>query len=883
MEPRWPRWWPKTRNFVGTFPVLRGSSGQVAVSREEGGNPTDREPWVLGEWVRAHRRRLGWTQEELAEATGLSVRSIGKLEAGVIAAPRPATVRLLADSFGLTGDDRERFCRAAAGEAIGPADRAPAQLPTDVPGFTGRRAELQRLDAVLGDAAGQAADSGGSRAEAAAQRIAVVSGTAGVGKSALALYWAHGAAGRFPDGQLYVNLRGFDPGGQVMDPSVAIRGFLRALGVPPPRIPADPDAQAALYRSLIAGKHILVVADNARDEQQVRALLPGTPAAMVLVTSRSQLTGLVAVDGACPIAVDQLSAIEARDLLIRRLGGDRTNADPRAVDEIIAACAGLPLALVIAASRAQQTSFPLGALAAELDAADQRLDALDTGEPASQVRAVISWSYATLSPPAARLFRLLGLHPGPDTTAAAAANLADLGLPAARRLLTELARANLLTEHSPGRYTFHDLLRACASEQARYHETEHERQEALTRLFDYFAAGAGAAMDALFPAEKYRRPSPPVPARPVPRLPTPAAARQWLDAEWASLVAATAHTRDNGWPRHAILLALTLYRYLEIGGHYQDARAICAAALDAARQTGDLAAQAELLRRLGYFDTGQPPYPRAADEFRAALELYHQIGDSVGQARTLMEFGCAEFAQGRVEESSSRIRQALAIFREAGDRFYEAGGLSNLGVVALRLGHPEEAASYQRDALAIFCGLDDRLGAAIAEHNLGEALGCLGSYQQAEDHLGHALTTFRELGIGSGEADSMQKLGHVLRKQGRTEQAVALHRQSLALFREGSERFYEAEALNSLGESLSDCGHPGQARTQHQKALALANQIGACHELARAHHGLARTYVTTGDRNLARHHLQEALTGYTNLGDPDAADVRATLNDLNGA
>jgi tetratricopeptide (TPR) repeat protein/transcriptional regulator with XRE-family HTH domain len=838
---------------------------------------------VFGEWVRAHRRRLSWTQEELASTTGLSVRSIGKLETGLITAPRPATVRLLADAFGLSADDRERFCRAAAGEAIGQVHRVPAQLPADVPGFTGREAELQRLDAALADTAGVAAGSGGTRAEPARPTIAVVSGTAGVGKSALAVHWAHSAADQFPGGQLYVNLRGFDPVRQVMDPSAAIRGFLDALGVPSPRIPVDLDAQAALYRSLVAGKHMLVVADNARDEQQVRPLLPGSPTTVVVVTSRSQLTGLVAVDGACPIALDQLSAIEARELLTTRLGGDRTDAEPEAVDQIIAACARLPLALAIAASRAQQTSFPLATLAAELDAADLWLDALDAGEPASQVRAVISWSYTTLSPLAARLFRLLGLHPGPDISAAAATNLADLALPAARRLMTELTRANLLTERAAGRYTFHDLLRAYASEQARHHESEQERRDALTRLFDYYLADASAAMDALFPAEKYQRPAVPGPTRPVPRIPTPAAALDWLDAEWANLVAVTTHACDHGWPRHAILLALTLYRYLEIGRHHPDTRAICSAALDAARQTGDLAAQAEVLRRLGYFDTGQPPHTRAADEFRSALELYQQIGDRLGQARTLIELGCAEFAQGRAREAASQFRQALSIFRETGDRTYGAGTISNLGVVVLRLGHPERAADYQQEALAIFRELGDRLGEAIAEHNLGEALCRLGRYRQAEDHLGHALTTFRELGGRSGEADAMHELGHVLREQGRYEQAATLQRQALTIIREAGEPFVEAEALNSLGETLSADGQPGQARWQHQEALALARQIGACYELARAHDGLARTYDATGDRNLARRHWQHALNGYTSIGVPEANDVRARLNDLGGA
>jgi tetratricopeptide (TPR) repeat protein/transcriptional regulator with XRE-family HTH domain len=868
--------------LVGIFPALRDNGWKMAVSREKGGKPADREAWVFGEGVRAHRRRMGWTQEELASATGLSVRNIGKLEAGMTAAPRPATVRLLADSFGLTGDDRERFCRAATGEPIAETDQVPAQLPTDIPGFAGRRAELSRLDATLGQATGRTAESGSGPTGPARPRIAVVSGTAGVGKTTLAVHWAHGAADRYPDGQLYVNLRGFDPGGQVVDTSVAIRGFLDALGVPSPRIPANLDAQAALYRSLIAGRRMLVVVDNARDEQQVRPLLPGSSATVVLVTSRSQLSGLVAVEGAWPIPIDQLSPIDARELLSRRLGGDRTDAEPEAVDHIIEACARLPLALAIAASRAQQTSFPLATLAADLDGADQRLDALDTGEPTSQVRAVISWSYATLSPAAARLFRLLGLHPGPETSSAAAADLADLALPATRRLLTELTRASLLTEHTAGRYAFHDLLRAYASEQAHRHETEQERRDALTRLFDYFLTGAGASMDTLFPAWKHQRPAAPATARPVPAMPTPAAARGWLDAEWPTLVAVITHACEHGWPGHAIRLASTLYRYLDVGGHHPDARAVCGTALDAARQIGDLGAQAELLRYLGYFDTGQAPHRLAADEFRSALQIYQEIGDRVGQGRTQMELGCAEFAQGRVQESSALIRQALDIFREEGDEQYEAGALSNLGIVALRQGDPEQAADHQRMALAIFRELGDRIGEAIALHSLGEALGRLGRYRQAEDHLGHALEIFRELGWASGEADAMQKLGHVFREQGRYGQAAALHSQALTIFREAGERFYEAEALDSLGETLSGLGDPAQARVRHQEALALAREIGAYYELARAHAGLARTYDATGDRDLARRHLQEALTGYTSLGVPDAADVRARLDDLDG-
>ena len=827
---------------------------------------------MFGERVRAHRRRLGWTQEELASATGISVRSVGKLEAGLIATPRPATVRLLADAFGLTADDRELFCRAAAGEAIGQPDRTPNQLPADARAFVGRDAELALLDDVLACAGGS--DTGGPA-------IGVISGTAGVGKSALAVHWAHQAASRFPGGQLYVNLRGFDPGGQLLDPSAAIRGFLDSLGVSPQRIPANLDAQAAMYRSLIAGKHLLVVADNARDEQQVRPLLPGTPATTVVVTSRSQLTGLVAVDGARPITLNQLSATDARELLRRRLGDSRTDADPQAVAKIITACAGLPLALAIAASRAQQTSFPLAMLAAELDAADRRLDTLDAGEPASQVRAVISWSYTTLTPPAARLFRLLGLHPGPDIHTAAVASLASLAPSAARQLLAELTRASLLTEYTLGRYTFHDLLRAYAKELARVHDTEQDQHAALTRLLDYYLAAAAAAMDALFPAEKHRRPRVPTPTPPVAPLPSPAAARDWLNAERASLVAVTTHAAGD-WPSHAVLLASTLYRYFETGGHHLDGQAVFAAALDAARKAGDLAAQANSLKILGIIDTEQGLYGRGADELRSALDLYSQIGDQPGLAATLQELGLAEDAQGRVRQAARQLGRALAISREIGDRLAQGKALTNLGDVIMRQGNYERAISLQQEALVIFRELGDRLGAAIALSNLGEVLRRQGHGHQAEDHLHRSLAIFRELGSRCGEANALQSLGHALRERARGQEGAGLIRQALGIFRESGERFYETQALNSLGEALSADGLPGQARAQHHEALVISCEIGADYEEARAHDGLARTYRAVGDQPLARQHWEHALAIYTRLGVPEARDVRARLKDLRG-
>jgi NB-ARC domain len=363
--------------------------------------------------------------------------------------------------------------------AAGPAVPVPAQLPPAVPAFIGRDAELASLDALLHPKAAAAGP--------ATVVIAALSGTAGVGKSALAVHWAHRAAAQFPDGQLYVNLRGFDPDGAAMEPSEALRGFLDALGAPATRIPESLSAQAGLYRTLLAGKRILVVLDNAKDAGQVRPLLPGSPGCLAIVTSRNQLTGLVATDSAYAMTLDLLGSGDARELLALRLGSRRVAREPDAVDEIIAGCARLPLALTIAAARAAGSpSFPLAVLATELREATRALDPLNGGDPATDVRAVFSWSYHALTTDAARLFRRLGLHPGPDIALPAAASLAAIPQDRARALLGELTRAHLLAEHAPGRYAFHDLLRAYATELARAHDSQNVRNAAAHRVLDHY-------------------------------------------------------------------------------------------------------------------------------------------------------------------------------------------------------------------------------------------------------------------------------------------------------------------------------------------------------------------------------------------------------------
>src|SRR6266516_1472265 len=332
-----------------------------------------------------------------------------------------------------------------------------------------------------------------------------------VDKTALAVHCSHRVAGRFPDGQLYVTLRGFDPGVADLDPGQALHGFLEAFGVPPARIPEDLAAQRGLFRSLLAGKRILVLLDNARSAEQVRPLLPGSPGCLAIVTSRDQLAGLIATDGARLLALDLLTVTDARELLARRLGADRVAAEPEAVNDIIAACARLPLALAIAAARAAASpSFPLAAISAELREATSALDPFGGGDRATDVRAVFSWSYRALSAAAARMFRLLGLHPGPDIAVGAAASLAAVPPGQARALLAELSRAHLLAEHMPGRYALHDLLRVYASELAHGHDDQDARATAVHRLLDHYlhtASNAAPRLDA-YQSTELDRPQP---------------------------------------------------------------------------------------------------------------------------------------------------------------------------------------------------------------------------------------------------------------------------------------------------------------------------------------------------------------------------------------
>ena len=684
---------------------------------------------AYGAWLRSCRRAAGLSQEELAEQAGLSVRAIRNFERGRIEHPHPGSLQRLADALALHGQARAEFftaagrgrSRAAAiatmpGEPMPQAGMwpvVPRQLPARVRQFAGRRSELAALTGLL-DRAGTGAP--------AALVISAIGGTAGVGKTALAVHWAHQVAGRFRDGQLYVNLRGFAPSGPPMSPAEAIRGFLDAMGVPAERIPVGVDAQAGLYRSLLAGKQMLVVLDNARDTGQVRPLLPGSPGCLVVITSRSQLPGLVAAEGAQPVALDVLPEAEARELLARRLGTERVAAELDAVADLISLCGQLPLALAITAARAAaHPSFSLAGLAAELRDATARLDMLTAEDPTTSLAAVFSWSYDRLPGPAARMFRLLGLHPGADVPAPAAASMIDVPIAQARDLLGELARASLLAEHVPGRYDFHDLMRVYAVQQAEAHESAQTRRHALTRLFDYYLAATDAAMSTLAPGDRHRWPKVSMPETCPPRG-TLQAARTWLDTERGTLVAIARYAADHGWPGHTTRLAVILFRYLGHGAYYSDILAINAAALHAAQLIGDRAAQADALRSRCGVDYWQGRYESAGEQLCKALAIYRELGDRYGQARTLNNLGLVLWRQGSYQQAISHHQQALALSLQAADKFGQALASDGLCLALCQQGHYQQAADHAQRALTIYSELDDPSAQARALHNLGMVL-----------------------------------------------------------------------------------------------------------------------------------------------------------------
>ncbi|WP_344666941.1 ATP-binding protein [Catenulispora yoronensis] len=735
---------------------------------------------------------------------------------------------------------------AGAGAGSTPAAPRPRQLPADVMAFTGRKAFLKRLDEL-------SEVSGGT-----AVTVSVVAGTAGVGKTALAVHWAHRVADRFPDGQLYVDLRGYDPG-EPLASGVALERFLRALGAG--AIPDDPDERSALYRSTLVGRRLLVVLDNARTAEQVRPLLPGSAGTHVLVTSRDGLAGLVARDGAQRVALDRLSPEEGLELLRRLLGPEAVHGDPEACAELVRLCAGLPLALRIAAERAvRHTERPLRDLAAELADRTRTLDLLDaSGDPLSDVRAVFSWSYDDLPAPAARLFRLLGLRPGPDVDAHGAANLAGTELGDTRRLLGVLAGVHLIEPVADERYQLHDLLRVYAAELTEREDSEADRRSALTRLADWSLHTAYAAMDRVNPN---RRPLPAPPAEPAvpgPPLPDADAARGWLEAERPGLVAQIRHDADTDWPVQAWQLANTLWTFFYRGGHRDDWFDTHDNALSAARRLGDAYAEGEVLHAVGVACFAAGRHDQAVSRLQASLAVRDAIGDRRGRAATLNALGASYHATQRYDLALEHHRQALATNRENGDRYAAALNLANIALTFGDLGRYRDAIDQFDQNLLLLRDLGDRQAEALTMANIGRLRTLLGEQGPAFAALNEALATAEETGDQRNRAYSLLGLGIAHARFGQPGPAAEHGRRALGLAREFGDPNDEASALSTLGLASLQRGDPAKALDYQLQALAVCRDEDNNRWAGQIHNDAGEIYRRIGQRAAALEHHRAAL------------------------
>jgi tetratricopeptide (TPR) repeat protein len=505
---------------------------------------------------------------------------------------------------------------------------------------------------------------------------------------------------------------------------------------------------------------MLIVLDNAHSAEQVRPLLPGTPECLAIVTSRDRLPGLIAAAGARPISMDLLTFDESRRLLARRLGEERVAADPSAVQDIVERCARLPLALAIVAARAAtHPTFPLAALAAQLQESEAGLDAFTAGDPAMDVRAVFSWSYRKLSPDAARLFRQLASHPGPDIAVPAAACLGSVPQRQARLLLDELARANLLTEHIPGRYRAHDLLSAYAAELAHAYDSETERGMALHRVLDYYLHTAHAASRLLDPRQDLI----PLTARQAGVVPDDFAdhdrALAWFTAEYATLLTAMARAYSNGFDRHTFYLAIAIWPFLERRGRWHDLVTTETTALMAARGLADRTGQAAVHRALGVVYAMLSRYDNAFNELRSALDLSNQLDDPVGQAKIHRTFAWVHGRQGNHGLALTYNQRGLALYRRTGDRAGEAEALTGIGWNYGRLGEYQQAIEYCQHAITLQQEIGDFLNQSSAWDGLGHAHHNLGHHSEAIECYKHALDLYRKTGHHRGAAETLIRLG----------------------------------------------------------------------------------------------------------------------------
>ncbi|BCJ27100.1 ATP-binding protein [Actinocatenispora sera] len=788
----------------------------------------------FAEVLASARNAAGLTQEELAERAQLSVRALSNLERGEASRPRRGTVDRLAAALGLTGLDAERFAAVARGRRMSGDATGPAQLPTDLPDFTGRIAELSRLTEALG-----AGDESGVH-------IVVLGGGGGAGKTALAVHAAHLLRHRYPDGQFYLDLAGSRSGG--VDPASALSGFLTALGAEPGERGENLSARIGRYRTALAGRRVLVLLDDARDAAQVRPLLPAGPGSAVLVTSRYRLPDLV---GARHVPIGRLGDDEATVLLGRIAGAERVAYEPDAAARVVAACDRLPLAVRIVGARlAVRPAWTVSSLADRLAASRRKLDELRVGDLA--VRASFRVSYDRLSPPAARLFALLGHWPGHDVATAAAAVLAGASEADTELLLEQLVDAYLLESPELGRYRQHDLLHAFARELLTDELDPAQSRAALERLVEHLAATAYQADLALWPAS---RPPFPPPRTPGPTFGSREQAATWYRTEWAALdVLLRRIATEPGIPTPALTVArlaslINLYPFLR----------------------GDLVALERGARR--------------------AVTLADRAGDPLLVGTEQKRLGFALLEQRRPDEAARHQELALAAFRAAGAKDAEAGILNSIGRRLMyeagrsTAGRPDRIAAARRsllDSLAAARVADARSAQVTALGNLGQLEHEAGEDDAAYEHLTEALGIARDLGGGQFEAAVASRLGTVLAGLGQPDAALAEHTRAVRITEELADRRAEVSVLGEFAVTCLVLGRPRVAAEHARRALALYEELPAgarrVEDEVAALTALGRALAATGSVATAREVLRRAAARLDELAEPAAAArVRALL------
>jgi tetratricopeptide (TPR) repeat protein/transcriptional regulator with XRE-family HTH domain len=763
---------------------------------------------TFGVLLRRLRNEAGLTQQELAESALMSERSISDLERGVARTARKKTAQLLADALGLTSLAREQFENAArrgsvpgAAGASGTA-AAPRMLPRDITSFTGRQEEMQELvDAAVGTA-----ELGG------VVRIYAIGGMAGIGKTALAVHAAHRMLAHFPDGQLFADLRGYSAGQVPAEAPEILDMFLRRLGVDSAELPASIDERSGMLRDKLASRRVLMVLDNVATESQVRALLPGGGLSLVVITSRGSLAGL---EGVQRIALDVLPAGQATVLLASLIGRKRAEAEPDTLRQIGDFCGFLPLALqIVGQNLAARPSWTVARLARMLTDEQNRLEALTAGD--REVRSAFMVSYRQLPETDARMFRLLGLHPGPDFDVAAAARLTGINTATAELVLDRLALAHLVTENTSARFGIHDLLRLCARQICKAEESQASRDSALRRLFSHFSQLARSVDASLRLQQQPAKAD--MAKQAAPFLRPGQKALVIFEIERRNLLPILQLAAGQGWHEQVLQLSESMADPLMMLRQQDDLLRLSEIALSAARKTRNTAATTMALRWRGTAYAGLRRFNEAIACFQDALGICQETGDRNGEGRILNNLGSAHQELGQFENAIAWYDDALAICKETGDRLGQGRTLSNLGLAHSELRHFDRAITCHQEALAIRQKAGDRLGQGRTLSNLGLAHSGMGCFDRAITCHQEALAIFRENGDKYAEGHVLANLGLAYSGWRQFPQAIAYYQDALARFREIGDYHEEGLVLNHLGAAYSELQAPDRAAAYWKEA-----------------------------------------------------------------